>query len=187
MVNLEVIAKYKKENIFLTAKTNSEEVRIRSAKLEDIPWLHQSSSIDPGVLRNTVEYFSKSTRAIMFILESEYGRFGEMSLTNICDRGTGEYIWVRRMSKNIAKGGMTVSLKEISRFAFEEIGLENLTLNVFADNQKALDFYSKTGFIAKKTSLAPEYDAVTKNKNSKEKTRRYLITMELTKERLISQ
>jgi len=190
MVNLEIIARYKADNLFLRAKTNSgEEVVIKPATLEDINRLYGFHE-DLKYYRRKAESHRKTERSMMFILESKKGPFGRVTLKNIRDEGNAEYDGVTRVVDSHTKGGMTVALKEINRFGFEEVGIEKFFLTVDSFNYKARKLYYNCGFISISADIPMELTEIKEkgqcwvsNLNLGGKAKRYLTEMELTKER----
>ena len=75
------------------------------------------------------------------------GYLGTISLKNIdLSSKNAEYaISLRRIAQG--KGIAAKATNEILRIAFEQYALEKVYLNVLADNQKAIRFYEKCGFI----------------------------------------
>lgn len=72
---------------------------------------------------------------------------GTVSLKNIDPIAkNGEYaISLRSCAQGIGVGRFATL--EILKFAFEKLGLERVYLNVLAENEHAIQFYQKTGFV----------------------------------------
>ena len=187
MVNLEVIAEYKAENLSFIARTKDEEVIIRPAVLDDALWIYENIHIDPEGCRKFIDHHQKDERSIMFVFESEKGPFGHATLYQISDEGTAEYNRVRREIQGYAKGGITAGIKEINKFCFEEVGLDNISLGMFTDNHRAKKLYYACGFITTGADIPMESNQQGTgwkiNEDLGGKAEKYLTRMELTKER----
>jgi len=184
MVNLEVVTKYKSENSILSTSTDKEEVIIRPATLEDMVWLSESSGRPLEDYQKVIDKCTEDERTIMFILESQNIPFGEVTLTRIDDAGNAEYHRMARKNEYLARGGMTVGVRRITRFAFEEIDLKKLSLDSFSDNTRANRLYKRCGFVVKcKIPLERKDDYWIENPALGNFAEKYLLYMELTKER----
>lgn len=64
---------------------------------------------------------------------------------NLTHRNAEYAISLRQKARG--KGIAVWATREILRIAFEKLGLERVYLNVFSDNERAVRFYEKTGFI----------------------------------------
>lgn len=79
---------------------------------------------------------------------------GTISLKNIdWEAGVAEYA-ISMRSNAQGKGIATKATNEILRYAFEELGLNRVFLNVLYDNEKAIRLYEKCGF---------QYEGIFKN------------------------
>ena len=71
---------------------------------------------------------------------------GTISLKEVdWDAGVAEYAIALR-TKAQGKGLATKATAEILRYAFEDLGLNRVFLNVLSDNEKAIHLYEKCGF-----------------------------------------
>ena len=78
---------------------------------------------------------------ILFLIESMNGEiFGHMGLFR------GEIDNVLRGKPGIVNRGMTFGLLSMMKWGFTDLGLNNLRLRVFCDNDKAIQFYENCGF-----------------------------------------
>lgn len=76
--------------------------------------------------------------------DDEY--LGTISLKDIdWEARVAEYA-ISMRTKAQGKGLATKATKEIIRYAFEDLGLNRVFLNVLSDNQKAIHLYEKCGF-----------------------------------------
>jgi diamine N-acetyltransferase len=81
------------------------------------------------------------------IADEEDTYLGTVSLKNIdMDAKSGEYAIALRACAQ-GKGAGRFATYEILKFAFEKLGLNRVYLNVLSDNEKAIKFYQKIGFI----------------------------------------
>jgi RimJ/RimL family protein N-acetyltransferase len=186
MVNLDVIAKYKSENLSLKAKTDDEEVTIKPATLEDAVWLAEKHKVPLENYQRIIREFTEDDRAVMFILGYSGGPFGQASLQNITDDGNANYTRILRMVQDVTKGGMTAAVKEINRFGFEEVGLNKAFLSTDKNNSRAREFYDRCGFVVVSEvpfEHVPDSNLWRSNPDLKGKAERYQVYMELTRER----
>lgn len=78
---------------------------------------------------------------------------GTISLKNISNKNkNAEYAIVTR-KKAQGTGVAKVATKEIRRYAFEELGLHKVYLNVLQENERAIRFYEKCGFVKEGISI----------------------------------
>lgn len=81
------------------------------------------------------------------ITEEDDEYLGTISLKDVdWEAGTAEFA-ISLRTKAQGKGLATKATKEILRFAFEDLGLNRIYLNVLSDNKKAIHLYEKCGFI----------------------------------------
>lgn len=99
-----------------------------------------------------VENFIKGTKSDksnyhFAIINDQDEYLGTISIKDI-DLGAkkGEYAIVLRKCAH-GKGVSKFATHQILKFAFEELNLERVYLNVASDNKKAIGFYEKYGFI----------------------------------------
>lgn len=76
--------------------------------------------------------------------DDEY--LGTISLKEVdWEAGTAEYA-ISMRTKAQGRGLATKATNEILRYAFEDLGLNRVFLNVLSDNEKAIHLYEKCGF-----------------------------------------
>ncbi len=81
------------------------------------------------------------------ITDDEDTYLGTVSLKNLdINAKNGEYAIALRSSAQRTGAGRFATI-EILKFAFEELGLERIYLNVLSENEHAIKFYQKIGFI----------------------------------------
>lgn len=98
-------------------------------------------------VEKAVNQFAEKTSFHYAIVNDEDVYLGTISLKNInYEAGNAEYaISLRKCCQR--KGIGSAATIEILRIAFEDLGLERVYLNVIAENEPAIQFYEKTGFI----------------------------------------
>ncbi|MEK6940539.1 MAG: GNAT family N-acetyltransferase [Nanoarchaeota archaeon] len=94
--------------------------------------------------------------ALLFLLSGANGPFGFTSIydcTDISGVARAEYgrtvrgVRTTGDGKLVSKGGMTVATRELLRFCFDNLELDEVFLEVFADNFKAQKMYYDAGFV----------------------------------------
>ncbi|HHT48414.1 MAG TPA: GNAT family N-acetyltransferase [Firmicutes bacterium] len=117
------------------------------------------------------EEISRSKETRLFALEDEKGKLiGDLELANICWRGGEAEIRIRIGEKKYwDKGYGTLALRQITDYAFTDLGLNRLYLRVYTFNLRAIKCYQKIGF--KKV-------AVLKRAHDRNWKDLYLMTME---------
>ena len=137
-------------------------MHIRSLKEKDadqmIEWMH-----DENVVRSLGKDFKNMTKSncLEFIRnslsnnEKEYNfaicdsddiYMGTVSLKNVNLKHRNAEYAIAISSKAMGKGVSSFATKAILKFAFDELGLERVYLNVRNDNLRAINFYKKIGF-----------------------------------------
>ena len=126
---------------------------------------------------------------ITFILESDKAPFGMVALTGI-EESDAELVRTLRGIEGVVTGGMTTGAVEMLRFAFEDLKLPQVHLEVFSDNQRAISLYLDCGFVKSGDEYAMAKDEKgnwDRHENPKvEGAERYMTPMVLTKERFYS-
>lgn len=101
----------------------------------------------------TVENFIRSTadesvNVHRAVVNSDDTYLGTISLKNIDrDRKEAEYAVAMHMDA-IGTGASAKATELICQLGFEELGLERIVLCVREENQRAVKFYKKTGFVS---------------------------------------
>ncbi|MBA2132040.1 GNAT family N-acetyltransferase [Capillibacterium thermochitinicola] len=161
-------------------------VRLRPLEKEDLSRLVRWNS-DPEVeslvglglpcdLAGCIAWWEESRRSTntrLFALEDEKGQLiGDLELAHICWRGREAELRIRIGEKAYwNKGYGTLALKQIKRYAFDELGLDRLYLRVYTFNSRAIHCYQKLGFKKK---------AILKRPQDRDWKDIYLMTMENT-------
>jgi len=80
------------------------------------------------------------------IVDDNDAYMGTVSLKNIDKKNShAEYAVALRKTAH-GKGIAKIATDEILRIAFEDLGLDKVYLNVYAENKRAIAFYEKYGF-----------------------------------------
>ena len=89
---------------------------------------------------------------IIFLIQTDVGElFGQVSLYDIdFEKKIGELGRIVRRHDKRCKGLMTKSCRAVLNWAFRELGLQNIHLDVFAHNVEAINLYSRLGFTVEK-------------------------------------
>lgn len=83
----------------------------------------------------------------LFMVEYEGVAFGHIGVTNFdFDAKSCEVDNVLRGNDSTLPGGMTLALQSLIAWIFDTLGLRFVTLDVFADNVKAISLYGRCGF-----------------------------------------
>ena len=138
-------------------------VRLRLLNQDDLPmtlawrnrdevrrWFRQSAVIDMAQHTAWFHQQQLTDDALMFIVEdtAKGGAVGQVSVYNI-DRETGEAEVGRFIAAPNAsgKGFIRAAILALTHFAFEELSLARLYLEVFANNERAIRLYTSVGFV----------------------------------------
>jgi Acetyltransferase (GNAT) domain len=82
---------------------------------------------------------------LLFLIQNEAGKsIGHIGL--LCLDGTRVEIDNVLRGESDSPGIVSASLAELEKFAYEELGLENLELRVLESNSHAVEFYLKLGY-----------------------------------------
>lgn len=138
-------------------------VRLRLLAIDDLPmtlawrnrdevrrWFRNSVVVD--VEQHTAWFHQQQLTddALMFIVEDAASgeAVGQVSIYNI-DRETGEAEVGRFIAAPNAsgKGFIRAAILALIHFAFEELSLARLYLEVFANNERAIRLYTSVGFV----------------------------------------
>ncbi len=139
---------------------------LRRLERKDAPlmleWMHDSginchfqtdfkSSTMESVVRFIDESYNDESQNFAFVDENdEY--LGTISLKNIsCRNRNAEYSIVTR-KKAHGTGAAMQATRELLKYAFEELGLHKVYLNVLEENVRAQKLYEKCGFVYEGTS-----------------------------------
>ena len=132
-------------------------LRVSDAKAM-LEWMH-----DPGIasmfqrdflsmelddVMSFIEDSHKSVSSLHFAIANDQDEYmGTVSLKNIDPRNScAEYAICMRLCAQ-GTGLAANATKDVLRYAFEELKLHRVYLNVRADNARARHFYSKVGFV----------------------------------------
>lgn len=95
-----------------------------------------------------------------YAVQDEFGEYlGTISLKNIDVKNKNAEYAICLRKKCIGTGVAKDATLELLKIAFEELALEKVYLNVFADNIRAIKFYKKIGFVHEGTSKKHRYRA----------------------------
>lgn len=85
---------------------------------------------------------------IMFFIDMPSAfSVGQMALYHInLDKRTAEFGRIIRGENESPKGIMTIAAKMLLEWAFKELGLKQINLEVFSDNKPAVSLYQRLGF-----------------------------------------
>ena len=139
----------------------SEKCVLRKLQKKDAPfmleWMHDSdincnfqASFASADLSDVYEFidnsFSEDNQHFAFVnKEDEY--MGTVSLKNISHKNkNAEYAIVSRKTAQ-GTGLARVATEKLLKYAFEELGMHKIYLNVLEENKRAIKFYEKTGFV----------------------------------------
>ena len=139
---------------------------LRRLERKDAPlmleWMHDSeinchfqidfkSSTMESVVRFIDESYNDESQNFALVDENdEY--LGTISLKNIsCKNQNAEYSIVTR-KKAHGTGAAMQATRELLKYAFEELGLHKVYLNVLEENVRAQKLYEKCGFVYEGTS-----------------------------------
>lgn len=138
-------------------------VRLRLLAIDDLPmtlawrnrdevrrWFRNSALVDMAQHTAWFHQQQLTDDALMFIVEdSATGEaVGQVSIYNI-DRETSEAEVGRFIAApNVSgKGFIRAAILALTHFAFEELSLARLYLEVFANNERAIRLYASVGFV----------------------------------------
>ena len=135
-------------------------VHLRELKIKDAPLMLEWIK-DPQINRffrfdafsmnlhdciNYIESADSDPRTIHFAIVDDNDEYlGTISLKNI-ENGEAEYAISTRRAVH-GTGAALEATRQILRYAFEELGLNRVYLNVLVDNLRANAFYRKAGFV----------------------------------------
>lgn len=152
-----------------------------------LEWMHDSSincffndKIKESTRQSALEFIKAAVKAhregkeYCFAITDEGGNYmGSISLKNI-DRnlGTAEYAIAARKCAH-GKGYAIKATQELFDFAFKELYLNKIQLNVVEDNLRAIRFYEKCGFVQEK-ELSEDISVLIDGRRKEQ--RRYVIS-----------
>lgn len=136
-------------------------IHLRSLRVEDAPFMYEWMT-DPEITRffrfnaskiseeSCLAYIEKAQadpNTVHFAIADENDEYlGTISLKDIDrEKGCAEYA-ISTRKKSHGTGAALQATRQILRYAFEELGLERVYLNVLAENGRANAFYRKAGF-----------------------------------------
>lgn len=133
---------------------------LRKLEQKDVPYMMEWMQ-DPGIICNFRANFGAMTEKDViefvnnsftdenknFAIVDEHDEYmGTISLKHISDTDkNAEYAIVTRRKAH-GTGMAYDATKEIIKYAFEELGLHRVYLNVLEENERANRFYEKAGF-----------------------------------------
>lgn len=137
-------------------------MKLRKLKEKDAPlmeeWMKDKKvnrffRFDPAMItsQSVLEFIGKNQNTEnsyhFAVVDEEDVYLGTVSLKNIdLVSRNGEYaISIRSSAQGLGAG--LFATHEILKFAFNQLGLERIYLNVFSDNIHAIQFYQKMGFV----------------------------------------
>lgn len=133
---IELLAKWRNENV--AAYPSQFEAKFEGTK----KWLDALIS-NPSRILFFIKLNEKNTDTI-----GHMGLFSFNFRDNTCEIDN-----VARVKKNAAKGMMTLALKSLIRWTYDQLKAKRIYLKVFKDNQHAIEYYERCGF--KKCELIP--------------------------------
>lgn len=86
-------------------------------------------------------------RILFLVLAADRSRVGHIGVCNV-GPSEAEIDNVLRGEKVREPGFMRLAMRALSAWAFKDLGVERLYLNVLADNERAISSYEKAGFAA---------------------------------------
>lgn len=95
-----------------------------------------------------LNHYANDPFDIIFFIENMYNQpFGMVSLYNIYKK-EGECEFGRLLRGNLdgPKGGMTLAVRQLCRFAMDELIIDRIYLEVFEKNKRAISLYRRCGF-----------------------------------------
>lgn len=106
-------------------------------------------------LRGCEEFIRASSQVpnvVHFAIANELDEYlGTISLKNIDSETRQAEYAVSTRKKAHGTGAALEATKQVFRYAFEDLGLERIYLNVLAENERANAFYRKVGFLFVRT------------------------------------
>ncbi len=113
-------------------------------------WFRQSGIVDIESHRRWFQAHQSGDDALMFVVEdvATGNAVGQVSVYGI-DREAGEAEVGRFIAAPNAsgKGFIRAAIVALTKFAFEELLLERVYLEVFASNERAIRLYASVGFL----------------------------------------
>jgi RimJ/RimL family protein N-acetyltransferase len=95
-----------------------------------------------------LNHYANDPFDIIFFIENTYHQpFGMASLYHIHKKDREcEFGRLLRGNSNGPEGGMTIAVKQLCRFAMDELMIDRIYLEVFANNNRAISLYRRCGF-----------------------------------------
>lgn len=107
-------------------------------------WISATSESTENWIRDQI--INREDR-ILFLIHKDGAYVGHIGLTNFdFEAKTCEIDNVLRGRSDLLRGGMTLALKALLGWCFDELKLSSVFLKVFADNHKAVALYHRCGF-----------------------------------------
>ncbi|MDY6934505.1 MAG: GNAT family N-acetyltransferase [Spirochaetota bacterium] len=116
---------------------------------------------DENEVLNWLQSYKDKNNDIIFIIESEHNiSIGQISIYNLNPlTKQAEFGRIIHDKNCKSKGIMTSASKTLIKWAFENLSLEKLSLEVFVDNKSAILLYKRLGFII--DSISVYYKTIT--------------------------
>jgi len=110
-------------------------------------WMYSDNIISPGEHINFINRLANDSNNFYWVVKTKGGFYlGTIYLNKTDFKHKHVYIGIysNPYNKNKSKGHLLIQC--IKKLAFEIAGLHTLKLEVIDSNQKAIDFYTKSGF-----------------------------------------
>ena len=137
--------------IRLLEETGIEQLRCWRNQAHIRKWFVHNAPIEPDQQRVWWDSYRRRTDDYMFVIEDVgegSGDVGAVALYNIdCDQNRAEYgrLMIREPAA-CGRGLARTATELVTEFAFDNLGLDEVYLEVFSDNQRAVTLYRSCGF-----------------------------------------
>ena len=106
------------------------------------------SSFTLDKVKNFIKTANADENNLNMVCVDEYDNYlGTVSLKNIDKRAKNAEYAISFSYESQGTGAAAFATKEILKYAFDNLGLERVYLNVIPQNERANNFYKKMGFV----------------------------------------